>query len=186
MSIDLNLTTDDIDVLKNGDKTPCTAGPVMRRTGWTGGTWVHYVPNDDNVSEFTVEKSNGVYVAGFVLYGSENYADARQSTYRNFTSYQNTGALASASGAAVLTLVNGGARILFKNFETTALAVNGQRNAGPITYNLNDPLKISENGLLCNDPDANLNAALGVDPTVVGICCKVPGTDGKLGLDLKY
>lgn len=185
MSIDLNLTTDDIDVLKNGDRTPCTAGPQMRRTGWKGGTWVHYVPNDDNVSEFTVEKSNGEYVAGFILYGSENYADARQSTYRNFTSYQNTGALASASGAAVLTLVNGGARILFKEFETVAL-VNGVRNGGPITYNLNEPLKVSENGLLCNDSDANLLAAIGVDPTVVGICCKVPGTDGKLGLDLKY
>ena len=186
MSIDLNLTTDDIDVLKNGDRTPCTAGPIMRRTGWKGGTWVYYVPNDDKVSEFTVEKSDGRYVAGFVLYGSENYASARQSTYRNFTSYQNTGALASASGAAVLTLVNGGARILCKEFETVALAVNGQRNAGPITYNLNDPLKISENGLLCNDPDANLNAAIGANPTFVGICCKVPGTDGKLGIDLKY
>lgn len=186
MSIDLNLTTDDIDVLKNGDKTPCTAGPIMRRNGWKGGTWVHYVENENSAAEFTVEKSDGRYVAGFVLYGSENYANARQSTYRNFTSYQNTGALASASGAAVLTLVNGGARILFKEFETTALAVNGVRNGGPITYNLNDPLKVSENGLLCNDPDANLNAALGVDPTVVGICCKVPGTDGKLGLDLKY
>ena len=185
MSIDLNLTTDDIDVLKNGDRTPCTAGPIMRSTGWKGGTWVYYVPNVDNVSEFTVEKSDGQYVAGFVMYGSENYADARQSTYRNFTSYQNTGALASASGAAVLTLVNGGARILFKEFEKFSIDGQGNRTVDA-NYQLNQPLKVSENGLLCNDPDGSLNAVGIANPTTVGICCKVPGTDGKLGLDLKY
>lgn len=185
MSINLNLTTDDIDVLKNGDKTPCTAGPIMRRTGWKSGTWVYYVPNVDNVSEFTVEKSDGTALAGFVLYGSENYADARQSTYRNFTSYQNTGALASASGAAVLTLVNGGARVLFKEFETIALN-NGVRNGGAITYNLNESLRISENGLLTNDPEAELILAGIPAPIVVGLCCKVPETDNKLGIDLKY
>ncbi len=185
MSIDLNLTTDDIDVLKNGDRTPCTAGPNMRRTGWKGGTWVHYVDNENTAAEFTVEKSNGQYVAGFVMYGSENYADARQSTYRNFTSYQNTGALASASGAAVLTLVNGGARVLFKDFEQFSLDGQGNRTVAA-NYQLNQPLKVSENGLLCNDADADLNGIGIVAPTTVGICCKVPGTDGKLGLDLKY
>ena len=186
MSIKLNSTFDDVDLLIGGDRFPVTCGSALRRTGWKAGTWVMYVPNENTASEFTVEVSDGTYVAGFLLFGSEDYADARQSTFRNFTSYQNTSALASSSGASVLTLINGGARVLFKNFETQALnALGNARDAGDITYNLNEPLKVSENGLLCNDPDNRLALAIGADPITVGQCSKVPD-DGKLGIDLKW
>ena len=64
-----------------------------------------------SAAEFTVERADGVYATGFLMYGSEDYSDARQSNYRNFTSYQQTGVLASASGASVLTMIMGGREI---------------------------------------------------------------------------
>lgn len=186
MSINLNRTTTDLDVLIMGDRFPVTAGPNLRNSKWRAGLWVRYVEDESTSVSFTVEQSNGRECIGFLLFESEEYADARQSTYRNYTSYQNTSALASANGTAVLTLVTGGGRFLFKNFETIALDAFGVRQGGAITYNLNEPLKISENGLLCNDPDARLSLAIGGDPIVVGICSKKPDLDGKLGFDLKY
>ena len=147
-----------------------------------------YVENQSSSDSFTVERSDGVYTSGFLIYGSEDYDNARISNYRNYTSYQNTSPIANALGTAVQTSVNGGGRFLFKQFETIALAPNGTRTGGPITYRLNEELKVSENGLLCNDDDANLLAATGGAKTlVVGICCLVPTTNNpKLGLDYKY
>ena len=186
MSTDLNITSEDLVVMKHGDRSPVTAGPILRRSRWKAGVFVKYVENENSAAEFTVERSEGVYATGFLMYGSEDYTNARQSTYRNFTSYQQTGPLASASGASVLTMVMGGGRFLFTQFEEFGLNAQGVRNQPP-NYALNQNLKVSENGLLCNDSDANLLVATGgAIPLLVGVCCKVPGTDGKLGLDLKY
>ena len=186
MSTDLNITSEDLTVMKHGDRSPVTAGPILRRSRWKAGVWVKYVENENNAAEFTVERSAGVYATGFLMYGSEDYTNARQSTYRNFTSYQQTGPLASASGASVLTLIMGGGRFLLTQFEQFGLDAQGNRTAPP-NYQLNQNLKVSENGLLCNDADVDLNAKTGANISlVVGVCCKTPGTDGKLGLDLKY
>lgn len=186
MSTDLNVTSEDLTVMKHGDRSPVTAGPVLRRTGWKAGVWVKYVENENNASEFTVELSEGVYATGFLMYGSEDYSNARQSSYRNFTSYQHTGIYASASGSAVLTMVMGGGRFLFTQFEEFNLDAQGNRTI-PANYQLNDNLKVSENGLLCNDSDADLIAKHGgAAALLVGVCCKTPASDGKLGLDLKY
>jgi len=185
-SVNLNKTSDDIDAHFVGDKFPVVAGPILRATKWKAGLFVRYVEDEIETNNFTVEQSNGREVVGFLLFGSEDYADARQSNFRNFTSYQNTSALASSSGSATLTMISGGARYLFKNFETIALDAGGVRQGGAITYNLNEPLKISENGLPCNDPDDRLSLAIGGDPIVVGFCSKKPGIDGKLGIDLKF
>lgn len=185
MSTELNITSEDLVVMKHGDRSPVTAGPLLRDSRWKAGVWVMYVENENNAAEFTVERSNGVYATGFLMYGSEDYASARQSGYRNFTSYQQTGALASASGASVLTMVMGGGRFLFTQYEAFKLDGNGDRTI-PANYQLNENLKVSENGLLCNDDDATLQAKLGSAPNIVGVCCKVPGSDGKLGLDLKF
>lgn len=186
MSTELNITSEDLTVMKHGDRSPVTAGPILRNSRWKAGIWVKYVENENNAAEFTVERSQGIYATGFLMYGSEDYTNARQSNYRNFTSYQQTGTLASASGAAVLTMVMGGGRFLFTQFEEFRLDGQGNRTI-PANYQLNQDLKVSENGLLCNDADADLIGKHGgAVALLVGVCCKTPGTDGKLGLDLKY
>lgn len=187
-SLELNANPENLDIIRNGDRFAVCVGPTLRASKWKGGTWVKYVENVSSTDSFTVEKSDGIYTCGFLIYGSEDYENARQSTYRNFTSYQNTSPLANALGTATLTVVAGGGRFLFKQFETQALAPNGTRTGGAITYSLNEELKISENGLLCNDDDASLLLATGGTKTlVVGICCLVPTASvPKLGLDYKY
>jgi hypothetical protein len=190
MSTDLNLTSGDVDVLRQGDKFTATAGPILRSTGWRGGQWVDYASVQvPPVSEFTVEASTGIYTTGFILFGSENYSDPRRSTYRNYTSYQNRSNISAvASGASVVTIVAGGGRFLFSLYERVALDAFGVRSGGPATYNVNLPLKISENGILCQDPDPLLLLATGgTEVIVVGVCSKSPTTsDPRLGLDLKY
>lgn len=184
------LTDNDLDVLKQGDKFTATAGPILRSTGWRAGQWLQYASVQvPPVSEFTMEASTGIFTTGFVLYGSEDYSDPRRSTYRNYTSYQNKSNLPSvAAGASVVTLIVGGGRFLFRLYETVALDAFGVRAGGPAVYNVNEPLKISENGILCQDPDAFLLLATGgTEVIVVGVCSKVPTeADPRLGLDLKY
>lgn len=186
MSTELNITTEDLMVMKHGDRSPVTAGPVLRREKWKAGIWVKYVENENSASEFTVERSDGAYATGFLMYGSEDY---RQNAggYRNFTSYQQTTLEGSASGSSVLTMVMGGGRFLFTQYERFRLDGNGDRTL-PANYQLNQILKVSENGLLCNDADADLIAKHGGQLALhVGVCCKTPTTnDEKLGLDLKY
>ena len=184
----INQINDHIQVLKNGDKFPVTAGPILRRTKWVSGTWVMYVDNVSPTDEFTVERSDGTGSCGFLLYGSEDYTDPRVSNYRNYTSFQNASQFANANGTAVLTVISGGCRILFADYETVSLDNLGSRTGPAITYRLNQWLSISENGLLCNDPEDRLILATGGDAAVVvGIVCKLP-TEGnpKLGVDLKF
>ena len=186
-SLKLNETPDNLDIIRNGDRFQCTIGPILRSERWKGGTWVKYVEDKSSTDSFTVERSDGIYTCGFVMYGSEDYTNARQSTYRNFTSYQNTSPIANALGTASLTLVAGGGRFLFKEFEEFRLDGQGNRTI-PANYQLNQDLKVSENGLLCNDEDARLLAKTnGTKTLLVGICCLVPTTEvPKLGLDYKY
>lgn len=183
-------TDNDLDVFGQGDRFSVNAGTSLRASGWVAGQWVRYATTQQPpVNEFTVEKSIGVTAAGFLMYGSENYSNPRVSTYRNYTSYQNAGGVsAAASGASVVTMVAGGGKFLFRYFETISLTVGGVRSGPPAVYTVQDTLKVSENGLLCNDPDANLLAATGGTSVVaVGLCCYVPTVDNpKLGLDLKF
>ena len=189
MSTQLNLNSESVEMLTAADKFPVTIGPEIRKEGWLGGQFVKYVSNEVRTSEFTVEKSKGVEGAGFLLFGSENYSDPRTSTYRSFTSYQNMSPISTAVGGSnVVTMISGGARCLFRNHETISLNAQGQRSGGATVYSLNENLKISENGLLCNDADNLLLVATGGGEVIkVGLCCKTPSTeDPRLGLDLKY
>jgi hypothetical protein len=184
----INVVNEDITVIRNGDKYRITVGPILRRSKWKAGIFVKYVEDETATDEYTVERSDGVDVAGFLLYGSEDYTDPQISNYRNYTSYQNAGFLANANGSAVLTLISGGGRFLFSEFETISLDAGGVRQGPPIVYRLNEKLKISENGLLCNDPDDRLLLATGGDETVViGNVCKIPSSiEPKLGFDMRY
>jgi hypothetical protein len=144
------------------------------------------------VNDWVVERSDGIRADGFMLWASANRFDSTgDAGYRNWTSYQNDdqNVATVASGAATTVLVAGGGRFLFRVFETVALTPGGVRAGGPAVYSTNDVLKVSENGLLCNDPDAFLILATGgVSPIHVGVCSAVPNarSANRLGLDLKF
>lgn len=177
----------DVDLMFPGDRFPVIAGPTLRSTGWRGGTFVMYVTG---TSDFTVEVSDGNAATGFILFQSEDYqltppSGTGPGSPQNFTSQQ---FLNPEGGNNVVTVVNGGTRAFFRVFETVALNGAGARVGGPITYTLNEDLKISENGLLCNDSDGNLAAAGVTTPQVVGIVSAVPSAanGNRLCLDMKY
>lgn len=177
----------DVELMFPGDRFPVVAGPNLLTTGWRGGLFVQYAASNE---PFTVEVSDGSSVAGFLLFQSEDYDLSRP--YGNGPwspeNYQAHQYLEGRGGQNVATMVNGGTRAYFRMFETVALTGGGVRAGGAITYNLNEDLKVSENGLLCNDSDANLIAAGVATPTVVGIVSAVPSVanDNRLCIDMKY
>lgn len=177
----------DVEFMVGGDKFPVIAGPILRSTWWRGGQWVMYVSSTEG--DFTVEASDGSAVAGFLLFPSENYrfsllgGDGVGSN-ANYTGGQPATGL---GGQNVVTLISGGTRSFFKMYETVALA-GGTRTGGPITYTQNESLRVSENGLLCNDSDAELVLAGVATPVIVGIVSAVPAArnGNRLGADVKY
>jgi hypothetical protein len=177
----------DVELMHLGDRLPVLAGPSLIASGWRGGQFVMYVTAN---WEFTVEKSNGTIAPGFLLMQSENYALTPPNgngpgSPENFISHQFLSGQGGGS-SNVVTLITGNSRALFKVYETIALNGAGVRAGGPITYSLNDTLAVSENGLLCNDSDANLNAAGIPAPQIVGIVSAVPAAinNNRLGVDL--
>lgn len=183
-----NTERPDVELLAYGDTLPALAGPILRRSGWRGGLFVQMAPAQDP-DLFVVERSDGNSAVGFILFASENYDFGGPGSNNNYLSNQVRGNESSAaSGASTITIISGGAHCLFKLFETTALTGGGTRTGGAITYSLNESLKVSENGLLCNDSDVNLAAAGVTTPNVVGFCISIPSelNDFRLGLDLKF
>ena len=183
----------DVQLFFPGDRFPVTAGPNLLGSGWRGGLFVMFVPA---AREFTVEVSDGSSVAGFLLFQSEYYSQQQPGSFsagsellvgspENYLSHQ---FLSGNGGQNLATMISGGTRAFFKAFETTALNGAGARVAGAINYNLNDRLRVSENGLLCNDSVANLNAAGVTNPTFVGIVSAVPAAENgnRLCMDMKY
>lgn len=177
----------DVELMLPGDRMPVIVGPTLRSTGWRGGIFVMYVTGTD---DFTVEASDGNMATGFILFQSEDYqltppTGTGPGSPQNYTSQQ---FLNPVGGNNVVTVINGGTRAFFRVYETVALNGAGARAGGPITYTLNEDLKVSENGLLCNDSDVNLAAAGVTTPQVVGIVSAVPTTanDSRLCLDMKY
>ena len=182
----------DVELMFPGDRFPVTVGPTLRETGWRGGQFVKYVAG---TTDWTVGVSDGNGAAGFLLFQSEYYSLLQPGSFgsngeavvgspENWISHQSK----PIGGNNTATMVSGGTRAFFKAFETVALNGGGARAGGPITYALNEPLKVSERGLLCNDSDANLNAAGVLTPVVVGIVSAVPSASNgwRLCVDLKY
>lgn len=183
----------DVQLFFPGDRFPVTAGPSLLANGWRGGQFVMFATG---TREFTVEASDGNTVAGFLLFQSEYYSQQQPGGFgagdellvgspENYLSHQ---FLSGKGGQNLATMISGGTRAFFKAFETTALVPAGTRTGAPVTYNLNDPLKVSENGLLCKDTNANLNAAGVTNPVAVGIVSAVPAASNgnRLCLDMKY
>lgn len=190
MSQQTSNMTDDVILQINGDKFPCVAGPLLRASGWRGGTWVRYVPPIGNVDEYIVEASDGNEATGFIGFPSENYEPgALAGPVNNFTGVQLRTSQGSVAGASTVTVTAGGGRMLFLVFETVPIDAGGVRTVGSfITYTLNEDLKVSENGFLCNDSDARLAMVGIVAPLVVGKVCAVPHARNgqRLGMDLKF
>jgi len=194
MSEMARLITADVEIHALPDRLQVAVGPVLRQTGWRGGLWVRYIP-PVGVDDFLVEVSDGNQVAGYLIFNSEEYGNFMQggggnpgASVENYLGIQKR-TESWASGASVVTMANGGGRAYFRVFETIALNAGGVRAGGPITYTLNEDLKVSENGLLCNDSDVNLAAAGVTAPHVVGICSGVPNinrNNNRLCLDQKY
>ncbi|MDB4278163.1 hypothetical protein N9917_01035 [Deltaproteobacteria bacterium] len=171
----------DVEVFFPGDKFPVVVGPILRSTKWRGGLWVMYVTGDQ---DFTVEVSDGTLCAGFLMFSSEWADPSTVGGPSDFISYQPA---TQIGGQNVMTMVNGGTRAFWKEYETQRI-VAGARTGADITYILDEPVKISENGLLCNDSDGDL-ATVGItSPIVVGIVSAVPSDRNvnRLGADIKY
>lgn len=183
----------DVQMMIPGDRFPVVPGPILRASRWVGGLFVQFIPQID-VNDWPVEVSDGINAAGFLMFPSEDYSPAGRrggAGYRNYTSRQPAGVDAAtfASGASTQTMLSGGGRYLFVHFETVSLTGGGARTGPPAVYALNDVLKVSENGLLCNDLNASLLAATGGTSVLsIGTVCNVPGprTAGRLGLEFKF
>lgn len=184
----------DVEYHLPGDRFQVSVGPNLRATGWRGGVWVQYV--DSPEGEYVVELSDGTAAAGSLVQQSETYLSNQSHSTGPLPSYGNAGSpnnwtnqqYRTTAHANVLSMMTGGTRVLFRVFETTALTGGGTRTGGAIAYTLNEPLKVSENGLLCNDSNANLGAAGIASPIVVGIVSGVPSARNgfRLSVDLKY
>lgn len=173
----------DVDIMyATGDRFQVSAGPLLRSSGWRGGTWVRYATSA--TEDFVVELSDGIDAAGFLWAPSEDYTPGSESgPENNWTNYQ----VRSTSHANVVTMWSGGVRAYFKVFETIPLAL-GVRSSSTITYALHDKLYVSENGLFCNDSTVELGLAGIADPVLVGIVSAVPSTrnGNRLGVDVKF
>ena len=183
----------DVELFAFDSRYQVLAGPGLLSTGWRGGQFVMYVTGSQ---DFTVEKSDGNEACGILLFQAEKYTLLSPGSFgsngdfvvgspENYLSHQY---LAGKGGQNVATIICGGPQGYYKVFETVALNGAGVRAGGPITYILNESLKISENGFFCNDSDANLAAAGVANPIVVGLVSAVPseGNMYRLGVDLKY
>lgn len=190
MGVSFTTLTDDLVVMIQADTYPVKAGPLMRASGWRGGQWVMYVPPTDDVDDYVVEVSDGTMAAGFTTFPSEAYTPGQEwGAVNNWTGEQLRTDQGSVGGASTITINASGGRYLFRVFEFVAIGLGGTRDgsAGNLTYTLNEDLKVSENGLLCNDPDARL-ALVGIaNPIVVGICSALPANRNNfaLGADIK-
>jgi hypothetical protein len=177
----------DVELQYPGLRLPVTAGPNLRESKWRGGVFVAYVTAAE---DFVVEVSDGNTACGFLLFASENYlpftppSGTGVGSPDNWTSFQPA---TGVGGQNVVTIIADNTRAFFRVFETVALA-GGVRAGGPITYNLMDDLYVSENGLLCNDPPAQLALAGIATPVLVGIVSAVPlpRNDNRLGVDVHF
>lgn len=183
-----NWDSPEIQIILGGDTIPARVGPQLMASGWVPGVWVQAASQLDT-DVFVIEKSDGNSALGFLTNGSENYGYRAVSTYYNYTSYQKImPEMLAASGAATVSVVFGGPIALFNNIETRNLTGGGVRVGGAITWALNEPIYISENGLLCNDSEANLIAAGISSPINVGYVVASPSesTSWRLCAAIKY
>lgn len=181
-------TDQDVELQFPSLRLPVTAGPTLRSTHWRGGLWVMYVQSTEG--DFVVEVSDGTDVAGFLLFPSENYFPIIGNYGPNYGSNANWTSGQPATGVGgqnVVTMCADNTRAFFKMYETVPL-VGGVRGAGTITYAVNEALRVSENGLLCNDSAAELILAGVTTPMTIGIVSAAPANrnHNRLGVDIHF
>ena len=179
---DFHLEQDDVQVAIKGANIPVYVDDSLSSNGWRGGQWVQYSTNTvdtfKNVRGVTV--SAGIYVAGFLLRGSDfhpvgsqrpgtNARDARLTEY-NWSSYKPT------NTRWVTMCIDGS--YLFKMYERYAFP---NRTSGTeLVYTLSQDLYISERGLLTTYADA-INAGI-ASPVWVAVVWMTPSADNEYRL----
>lgn len=184
MTILSNTVQRDVEMQLVGSALTCMAGPELRRAGWEGGIWVHFVDLPGE-GDFVVERSNGNQAIGFALAESERYTRYfEQGSPQNYTSYQ---VRLRSQGPNTIDIVFTGGSGFFRHYETVALA-GGTRTGGAITYTLNETLYVSENGLFCNDSAVQLGLAGIPNPIPVGLVAALPmeRNEYRLGVLINY
>ena len=183
----------DVELFSFDSRYQVLPGSGLLVSGWRGGQFVMYVTG---TQDFTVEKSDGNAACGILMLASERYTPLIPGSFgsngadvvgspENYLSHQY---LSGRGGQNVATMICGGPQGYYKVFETVSLNGFGVRAGARITYTLNEPLWVSENGLFCNDSAANLAAAGVASPIFVGLVSAVPNRANsfRLGVDLKY
>lgn len=177
----------DVYIRHRGGRVNVTAGPNLLATGWRGGVFVQYAAGPQ---DFTVERSEGNITVGFLISPSEQYDTpfAGANYGPEFGSIRNNTSIQPRSGVGaqnVVSMMRGGCSAYFLFYEKNRL-VAGQRTGAPIIYQVNDLLKISENGLLTNDADGDLLTVGIANPVRVGRVGAVPQAQNffRLGADL--
>jgi hypothetical protein len=180
----------DVEIFFVTERYPVSVGPDLRSSGWRGGEFVEYVTGS---TDFTVELSDGNQASGFLLFQSENYKLPRPygegpGSPQNYLPQQYRDPVGANN---VVTMISGGTRAFFRVYETVAInPATGLRDggAGDLVYSLNDTLRVSERGRLCNDSEANLATAGVLTPRQVGIVSAVPSSlnSNRLGADIRF
>jgi hypothetical protein len=167
--------------------TPVALDLSLRTNGYPAGLFVKYIAPDNPVHDWVVVASDGITANG-LLWDMQTQDDVQRGSVNSWLAMRPaTPALtAHRSGATTVTMFAGKLIAIFRNFEKVALTAAGTRTGGPAVYAVGQPLKVSENGLLCNDPDAFLLAATGGSAVVrAGTCNAAPSqTGGRVGADV--
>ena len=167
-----NYLNRDLALLRKGDAISVKLHPNLIARGWTGGTFVRWV--DDGTGDHAVDLANGL-AAGYIPFGSDETGDRYTSIAGQNQRY------------GYATMCFGGAFFYTKIYERETYQ---SRNGGPtayLTYQANQPMYVSENGILtCEDesdpavnpgglfPDGN---PIYVRFNPIGVCVVTPSTN---------
>lgn len=132
--------TRDVVVFHKGNARPLAIDAAMKSGGWAGGQGVKWT--DSDTYEFQVTYNDGMFGAGFILWGSDEDSDRYISQVGAQQKYENA---IVCAGSWVVS---------FRHFEKYTWA---SRDAGgplvPLTYTPNQPLYWSLRGLITNEDE---------------------------------
>lgn len=143
MSVDTEIPrTRDCYTLVKGKTFTVTVDSTMATLGWPGGIGVQW--ESSSKDEFLVTTSNG-YVAGFLLWGSNESSDQYTAITQNQSYYK------------FATMGVGSWLILTQQYEQYTYASRHSGPLVPITYNPSDRLRFSLRGLWTKEDEFTLS-----------------------------